>query len=110
MVVNHSGHRAEPTVSDEESTRAMMVFKNAIPRRTLLHGLGAAVALPMLDAMVPAFAKTVGTATAASRLSIVYVPTGMIMDKWTPTTEGAAFELTPILQPLTPFRDRMPVL
>ena len=87
----------------------MMIFKKAIPRRTFLRGMGATVALPMLDAMVPACAKAAGKAPA--RLGIVYVPNGMWpMDKWTPKTEGPGFELTPTLEPLAKFRDKLTVL
>jgi len=89
----------------------MMIFKKAIPRRTVLRGMGATLALPLLDAMVPAFAATRQTAARAiPRLSTVYLPNGRIMDRWTPATDGAGFELTPILEPLAPFRDRMLVL
>jgi uncharacterized protein DUF1552 len=87
----------------------MMIFKKAIPRRTFLRGLGATVALPLLDGMIPAFAKAIDTANPATRLSVVYFPTGFIMDKFTPPAAGA-LELTPILQPLAPFRDRLLVL
>ncbi|MEE8143236.1 MAG: DUF1552 domain-containing protein, partial [Planctomycetota bacterium] len=65
---------------------------------------------PLLDAMAPALAAMPGTANRATRLSFVYAPNGMIMNQWTPAAEGAAFELTPTLQPLAPFRDRMLVL
>ncbi len=76
----------------------MMIFKKAIPRRTFLRGLGATLALPLLDGMVPAFASSMDTsAKAATRLSIVYIPTGLIMDKWTPAAEGSAFGITPIM-------------
>ena len=89
----------------------MMIFKKAIPRRTFLRGMGATLALPLLDGMVPAMAAAQNTpARPATRLGIVYVPNGIIMDKWTPAAEGAAFELTPILEPLAPFRDRLLVL
>ena len=89
----------------------MMIFKKAIPRRTFLQGFGATLALPLLDGMVPAFASTMDTAAKpVVRLGFVYVPNGIIMDKWTPKTEGAAFEITPTLAPLAPFRDRMLVL
>ena len=87
----------------------MMIFKKAIPRRTLLKGMGAALGLPLLDAMVPAFATAAGKAPV--RLATVYVANGMWpMDKWTPKTEGAAFELSPTLEPLAPFRDQLLVL
>lgn len=88
-----------------------MIFKKAIPRRTFLRGIGVTLALPLLDGMVPAFAGPADTAAKpAVRLGFVYVPNGIIMENWTPTTEGATFELTPILEPLAPFRDRLLVL
>ena len=88
-----------------------MIFKKAIPRRTFLRGVGATLALPLLEGMVPAFPASRDTASQpAIRLSTVYVPNGVIMEKWTPAAEGANFELTPILEPLAPFRDRMLVI
>ena len=87
----------------------MMIFQKAIPRRAFLRGLGATVALPVLDAMVPAFASAQEAAPTV-RLGVVYVPNGIIMGKWTPATEGAGYELTPILAPLAPFRDKILVL
>jgi hypothetical protein len=87
----------------------MMIFQKAIPRRTFLRGLGTTLALPLLDGMMPAFARAAET-PAVKRLSIVYLPNGVMMDKWTPATEGAGFALTPILEPLAPFQDRMLVL
>ena len=89
----------------------MMIFQKAIPRRTFLRGAGAAVALPLLDSMVPAFAAGQGTAAKpVQRLAFVYCPNGMIMEQFTPKAEGAGYELTPILEPLAPFRDRFSVL
>ena len=89
----------------------MMIFRKAIPRRTFLRGLGTTLALPLLDGMVPAMAAQRDTAAKpVVRLSVVYVANGVIMDKWTPAIEGAGFELTPILEPLAPFRDRILVL
>ncbi|HEY7679027.1 MAG TPA: DUF1552 domain-containing protein [Terriglobia bacterium] len=88
----------------------MIITKKAIPRRTFLRGVGATLALPLLDGMVPAFAGAAETATRPNRLSIVYMPTGMIMDKWTPAGEGAGYTLSPILETLAPFKDRMLVL
>ena len=89
----------------------MMIFKKAIARRTFLRGIGATLALPLLDGMVPAFAGPLDQAAKpVRRLGFVYVPNGIIMDKWTPATEGAAFELTPILEPLAPFRENILVL
>src|SRR5689334_25372590 len=86
-----------------------ILFKKAIPRRTFLRGAGAAVALPLLDSMVPALARA-AEKPAAQRLGFVYVPNGVIMDAWTPKTEGANFELPTTLKPLTPFRDQLQVL
>ena len=85
----------------------MMITKTALPRRSVLRGMGAAVALPLLDAMVPAltaFAKT--PAAPVRRLGVVYVPNGMIMPSWTPAGEGP-LDLSPTLQSLASFRDRM---
>ena len=89
----------------------MMIFKKSLPRRTFLRGIGASLALPLLDGMIPAFAGSLdASAQPVRRMSLVYVPNGIIMDKWTPVAEGSAMELTPILEPLAPFRDRMLVL
>ena len=89
----------------------MIITKKAIPRRTMLRGLGASLALPLLDGMVPAFTALRDTAAnPVRRLGIVYVPNGMMMDHWTPTTEGSGFDFPTILQPLEPFRDQIQVL
>jgi len=70
----------------------MIITKKALPRRTFLRGIGTTLALPLLDAMVPALAATRNTpARGANRLSFVYVPNGVIMDHWTPATEGGSF-------------------
>ena len=71
--------------------------------------MGAAIALPFLDAMVPAALAT-QAARPASRFLAFYVPNGMAMQYWSPETEGRDFELTPILEPLAPFKDQMLVL
>ncbi len=89
----------------------MMITKKAIPRRTVLRGLGASLALPLLDGMVPALEAVRNTAAnPVRRLGIVYVPNGIMMDHWTPTTEGTGFDLPTILQPLESFRDSLQVL
>ena len=89
----------------------MVITQKSLPRRTILRGLGATVALPLLDAMVPALARAQSAATKPpTRLSTVYVPNGIMMDKWIPDAEGANFQLKPIMEPLAPFRDRMLVL
>ncbi|HWP86207.1 MAG TPA: DUF1552 domain-containing protein [Terriglobia bacterium] len=89
----------------------MTIFQKAIPRRTFLRGLGTSLALPLLDAMVPAGASARSPAAQPPlRLSIVYAANGMIMDRWTPATDGPGYALSPILEPLAPFRDQMLVL
>ena len=82
----------------------------SLPRRKVLRGLGATVALPFLEAMLPAFSLRGRAASAVHRFQTFYVPNGMAMEFWTPKGEGSAFELTPILEPLAPFRDQMLVL
>ncbi|HTA71473.1 MAG TPA: DUF1552 domain-containing protein [Bryobacteraceae bacterium] len=89
----------------------MIVTKKAIPRRTMLRGIGAALALPLLDSMVPAFSATSKTAAKPiNRFGVVYVPNGMIMKNYLPATEGAEWELTPTLSALEPFRKQLLVL
>src|SRR3954454_22729557 len=89
----------------------MFITKTALSRRTVLRGLGATLALPFLDGMVPALAA-VGNSAAkpVNRFGVVYVPNGIMMPSWTPATEGAGFAFTPILKPLDPFRDHLLVL
>jgi hypothetical protein len=88
----------------------MISLKKALPRRTILRGLGATLALPFLDSMVPAFAAADSAATPVKRLGVVYVPNGMSMKQWTPDAEGAGFAFTPLLQPLEAHRDQLLVL
>ena len=79
-----------------------------LDRRTLLRGMGAALALPMLDSMVPA--RAASAAKPIIRLGFVYVPNGMIPKGWLPATEGTGFEITPTMRPLAPFRDNLLVV
>jgi hypothetical protein len=89
----------------------MIVSKVSLPRRTFLRGVGAALALPLLDAMVPAFSRAAQAAAATpTRLGFFYIPNGAIMESWTPAAVGAGFEFSTILQPLSPFRDRLLVV
>lgn len=95
----------------------MIITKKAIPRRTVLRGMGATLALPLLDGMVPALTASRRTAAAPiGRLGIVYVPHGAAMnngagiDNWTPSGEGSGFAFSPILAPLEPFRSQLLVL
>lgn len=86
-----------------------LITKKHLHRRTFLRGLGVSVALPLLDGMVPAFAAA-RTTPVARRFGAVYVPNGVEMRQWTPKTEGSGFGLSPILEPLAPFRDQTFVL
>ena len=90
----------------------MTLIQKSLARRTVLRGLGATLALPFLDAMVPATASRAARAAtkAPHRFQAFYVPNGMAMEYWTPAEEGREFPLTPILQPLAPYRDQMIVL
>jgi hypothetical protein len=89
----------------------MFISKLALPRRTFLHGMGAALALPFLEAMVPAFtaiAKTV--ASPQRRLGFVYFPNGAVMDQWIPAQSGSQIQLSPILKCLEPYQDSVVVI
>lgn len=89
----------------------MIIFKKTLPRRTLLRGIGASLALPLLDSMVPALSSaSAQTAQPAKRMGVVYVPNGMAMKSWTPSTEGLGFEITRILRPMKAYQNRMLVL
>jgi hypothetical protein len=89
----------------------MIITRKAISRRTALRGIGTAVALPLLDAMVPALTAAAQTpAKAVRRLGVVYHPNGVIYDKWLPKGVGAEFEFSPVLSPLQPFRDKVVVV
>src|SRR5215472_4000485 len=89
----------------------MMIIRKSLPRRTFLRSLGTTVALPLLDAMTPALALAKNTAADPQvRLGFVYVPNGIIMDRWTPAGEGAGFAFAPIMKTLEPFRENLLVL
>ena len=89
----------------------MIITKKALPRRTVLRGIGVTLALPLLDGMVPALTALSQTAARpVTRFGVVYVPNGAVIDQWTPATDGSGFEFSPILKPLEPFRDRLLVL
>ncbi len=81
----------------------MTITKKALPRRTFLRGLGATVALPLLDAMVPAMSARTA---AVPRFAAIYCGNGANMFDWTPSSEGVGFEFSPTLKPLEPFRER----
>jgi Protein of unknown function (DUF1552) len=87
------------------------ITKRHLPRRTFLRGTGVAIALPLLDSMVPAQTPLARTAAnPRSRLGCIYVPHGATMDKWTPAQSGKGFEFTEILKPLEKYRDRLVVV
>jgi hypothetical protein len=92
----------------------MIITKQALPRRTFLRGLGAAVALPLLDAMVPAMTAVAKTAAdPVRRLSFLYMPMGCDLPRWTPAAtaaDGRLLELSPILQSLAPHVDQLTVI
>src|SRR5216684_2657720 len=81
-----------------------------IGRRTLLKGVGAAIALPVLDAMRPALAASAKNGVQAYRVAVVYVPNGIIMKDWKVAETGKDFAFTRILKPLEPFREDIVVL
>jgi Protein of unknown function (DUF1552) len=89
----------------------MIVFKKAISRRAILRGAGAALALPLLDSMVPAFTARAATpAVPVNRFGVMYVPNGMIMQNYLPLTAGADYQLTPTLSALGEHREDIQIL
>ena len=89
-----------------------MITKKHLPRRTFLKGIaGASVALPLLDAMIPALTAQTRTAAAPKlRLGFVYVPHGAVLDKWTPIGDGTNFQLNQIMAPLEPFKKQLVIV
>jgi len=81
----------------------MLITKMALPRRTFIRGMGATLALPLLDAMMPAMSAL---ARPAPRFAAIYCGNGAIMDDWTPAAEGGGFAFSPILKPLERFREQ----
>jgi hypothetical protein len=89
----------------------MFITKKHLPRRTFLRGMGVTLALPLLDAMIPARTLLAQTAARAlPRLGFVYVPHGAIMANWTPTAVGAGFEFKSILKPLESHRNQLNII
>lgn len=84
-----------------------MITRKAISRRIMLRGLGSAVALPLLDSMVPALC---GAAKPFNRFGVVYVPNGMIMQNYLPSKDGTDYEMTPTLSALEPLREHFQIL
>jgi hypothetical protein len=85
----------------------MFVTRKSLPRRTVLRGLGATLALPLLDAMVPALTAQTRPPAAPTRFGAIFIPMGERPSHWTPATTGHGFEFSPILKPLEPFRDAL---
>src|SRR5213593_2695399 len=84
----------------------MIITKRALPRRTFLRGMGATVALPFLDAMVPALSAE---AKRVPRFATVYIGNGANMSQWIPSTEGINFEMSPSLKGIDGLRERLAV-
>ena len=86
----------------------MFLTRKNLSRRTLLRGAGAAIALPLLDSMIPAATALAQTAAnPKTRLGCIYIPHGATMDKWTPAATGSRFALSEILAPLEPFKNQL---
>src|SRR5947209_16989469 len=90
----------------------MYVFKKHVARRTVLKGVGATIALPLLDAMNPAATAWAQTAAGSSpkRFAFIGFPHGAIMDRWSPAQTGTDYQMSPILQPLEPFRQHLTIV
>src|SRR5262245_12342550 len=89
----------------------MFITRKHLSRRTFLRGAGVAVGLPLLEAMIPASTMLAQTAAKPSpRMGFIYFPHGAIMDRWTPATEGADFEISPILKPLEKFKKQLTIV
>src|SRR5262250_180329 len=89
----------------------MFLSRKHLSRRTLLKGAGATVALPLLDAMIPAGTAFAATAAAPTRrLGFVYFAHGALQDEWQPAKIGRDFEFPFILKPLEPFRDHLTII
>ena len=90
----------------------MFIFKKHLPRRSVLKGAGAAVALPLLEAMAPAATAWADTPAgkAPKRFAFIGFPHGAIMDRWSPKETGTNYTMSPILQPLEPFRQHLTIV
>src|SRR5690606_25647576 len=84
--------------------------KKHLSRRHFIRGAGATIALPLLDAMIPAGALAQDLAKPRTRLACIYIAHGAVMKYWTPATDGTGWEFTPTLKSLEPFRDRLNVI
>jgi hypothetical protein len=89
----------------------MYITKKSISRRTVLRGAGASIALPLLDAMIPAATALAQTAAAPQpRMGFIYFPHGAVMKAWSPEQTGTGYTMSPILKPLEPFRSHLTIV
>src|SRR4029077_5053019 len=90
----------------------MSLFRKHISRRTVLKGVGASIALPLLDAMSPAATAFAATPAGAPprRLAFIGFPHGAVMDRWSPAQTGRDFQMSTILEPLAPFREHLTIV
>src|SRR6185436_9498214 len=110
FLVVDPGCSQQHTVPNEEDTTVILT-KKALPRRTFLRGAGAALALPLLDAMIPSMTALAATpASPVRRLGFIYVPMGSNLSQWTPASTGRIAELSPTLGILSPFLDQLTVI
>src|SRR5512142_2500771 len=87
------------------------ITRKHLSRRTVLRGMGVSIALPLLDAMIPARTALANTAAAPNpRMGFIYFPHGAIMSRWAPAATGKDYEMTQILKPLEPFREHMTIV
>src|SRR5689334_6280153 len=90
---------------------AQFLTRKALSRRTMLKGVGAAITLPLLDAMVPAGTALAQTAAAPRpRMGFIYFPHGAVMNAWSPAESGRDFRISPILKPLETWRSQMTIV
>src|SRR5580658_9976972 len=89
----------------------MFITKKHLSRRTMLKGAGLTLGLPLLDAMIPAGTALADTAAVAPpRMCFVYFPHGAVMSNWVPTSTGTDFKISPILEPLDPYRQYLTIV
>ena len=86
------------------------ITRKSLPRRTFLRGMGTSLALPLLDAMIPAATAEEKTALTVKRLGYVFMPMGCDASRWTPRSEGDLEKLSPILDSLGPVKRNVSVL
>ena len=88
----------------------MLIKRKHLPRRSFICGIGATVALPFLDAMVSALCAATALKASPNRLIFTYIPSGAMMNEWTPQAEGKDYQFGRILQPLERYRQQFSIL